>query len=113
MPRRSEDMNKHGPRNRTRRGRVKPKVPKAWYGKVKMRALAKVLDRFDETVEAFEIRQTIRDEKRERPYCVRLKAIRERRQAEALFGENCRRNASALKRDGNGRFVPKPSRSES
>ena len=110
MPRRSEDMNKHGPRNRTRNGALKPKVPKSWYGRVKMRALAKVLDRFDETVKAFEIRQAISDEKRERPYSARFKAIRERRQAEALYSENCRRNANALKRDGNGRFVPKPSR---
>ena len=48
MPRKSEDMNKRGPRNLTRTGAKRPKVPRSWTGRVKMRALAKVLDRFDD-----------------------------------------------------------------
>ena len=72
-----------------------------------MRALAKVLDRFDETVRAFEIRQEIRDHKRDRQNMPRLKALRDQRKAEAAYIETCRRNARKLKRDAYGQFVPK------
>ena len=100
-------MNKRGPRNLTRTGAKRPKIPRSWTGRVKMRALAKVLDRFDETVRTFEIRQEIRDHKRDRQRMPRLKALREQRKAEAAYIETCRRNARKLKRDAYGQFVPK------
>ena len=110
MARKSENMNKHGPRNLTRTGAKRPKIPRSWTGRVQMRALAKVLDRLDETVRAFEIRQEISEKRRNWRGYPRLKAIRERRQAEAAHIENCRRNAQKLKRDVDGRFVPKQRR---
>ena len=106
MPKTS-NQTKYGPNNLTRKRNKKPKVPKSWYGRVAMRQLAKTLERLDETFHVFEIRETIRTAKREKRYVPRLKAIRERRQAQEAYAENCRRRMRARKRDAAGRFAAK------
>ena len=107
MPKTSNQTKRHGPNNRTRSGAKKPKVPKSWYGRVALRQLAKAIDRLDETAKTFEIREAIRTAKREPRYTPRLKALRERREAEEAYTENCSRQARARKRDGCGRFAAK------
>lgn len=107
MPKTSNQTKHHGPNNRTRNGAKKPKVPKSWYGRVAMRQLAKAMDRLQETMTAFEIREDIREEKRNRRNRPHLMAIKEQRQAEAAYSESRRRRIKAIKRDASGRFVAK------
>ena len=76
-----------------------------------MRNLAKVLERLDETVTAFEIREKIRSARRNKPYVPQLKSIREDREAEAAYRAAQVRKAKAMKRDASGRFVAKRTRS--
>lgn len=109
MPKTSNETKRFGPNNRTRDERVKPKRRKKWIGRVAMREFAKVLDRLDETAKAFEIRERIRAEKRDRPWRPRLKGIREELAAEADCFEDCGRKTARLKRDERGRFAPKSS----
>ena len=94
----------------TRQGMKTPKIPRSWRGRVAMRNLAKVLERLDETMAVFEIREDIRAKKRDLRPRPRLKAIKEQRAAEEAYWAARRHRASVMKRDASGRFVAKPAR---
>lgn len=95
-------------KNKTRAGKVRPRFPKKWWGRVVRRELATCIMRLDETVKAFEIREAIAGKKRHRPMRRRfLKALREQDEAERNYIMWCRDNAAKRKRDANGRFLSK------
>ena len=94
----------------TRQGMKRPKIPRSWRGRVAMRNLAKVLERLDETMAVFEIREDIRAKKRDLRPRPRLKAIKEQRAAEEAYGAACRHRARLMTRDASGRFAAKRTR---
>jgi len=106
MPKTLNTAQRGEPARRTRSGHKRPRVPKAWFGRAHMRELAKVLERMAETLDAFDIRQAIRAQKRcceGRPH---FKAIRERRAAEAASRAARQARTAGRARDGKGRFLP-------
>ncbi len=92
-------------KNRTRGGMKRPKVPKKWFARTLRREHAKVLARMFETIAVLEIREQLRDTKRDRPRRARFKRLREERAAVEAHSQFYHARAKAMKRDAKGRWL--------
>ena len=95
-------------KTKTRAGKVRPRLPKKWSGRVIRRNLAICLIRFDETVKAFETREAIAEKKRNRP--MRRRYLMALRELDDANNARCRKIATGRKRDAFGRFTRKRKR---